>query len=224
MLYTEYREVSMGDDFTYRLFFPRQEVWPVLEDVAVLSDLTPDHPLRVLFPNHERSLPFEPFGDTPEVIAWDEPYFEVATSLCFEPDEVLLEYQQRENTLLGESEPPEAATNGVPIGFIYLHVNTRLPDTDNTLIVFSTPGSSISHLFRTSVSIRKTFTRLLRTHHGICGVFDTEIQAEVFWWMGRSVKKVIEGDLLQGTDGLSFHDFEAAMQRKSLKRSTRGKR
>ncbi len=190
-------------------FFPRQALWPVLQDVAVLSDLVPDEPLQVIFPEGERSFPFEPFGRTPQQIRWDEPVFAFATSLEFPPDKVLRSYQRRMSRELEEDSAGLDDEERVRIGYIYVTVDTELPDVDAVLMEFSTPGSSISFLFRESTSIRKTFIHLLKTHHGICGVLDTEMQVEIFWWKGRRVKKIIYAGP-EGTSDLTFCDFEKA--------------
>lgn len=210
----------MGDDFRYRLFFPRQNLWPVLENIALLSDLAPEEPLQVVFPDRRRSFPFEPFGKTPATIRWDEPSFEFATSLCCETDPTLLNYQRREALNLTGNLPSEDEDTRISIGYIYVAVETELPDTEAALVEFSTPGSSISFLFRESSSIRKTFRRLLKAHAGICGVLDLEMSAEIFWWQGRAVKKVIYSDV-SGTSGLSFGDYERFMRRRSRDRKRR---
>lgn len=210
----------MGDDFRYQLFFPRQNLWPVLESIALLSDLAPEEPLQVIFPDRRRSFPFEPFGKTPATIRWDEPSFEFATSLCFETDPTLLNYQRREALNLRGNLPSEDEDTSISIGYIYVAVETELPDTEAALVEFSTPGSGISFLFRESSSIRKTFLRLLKAHAGVCGVLDLEMSAEIFWWQGRAVKKFIHGDV-SGTSDLSFGDYERFMRRRSRDRKRR---
>jgi len=85
------------------------------------------------------------------------------------------------------------------IGFIYLTVYAALSKhfafnktTDLVLFKFGTNGTRMSLLFSEFISIRKTFTIILERYHGMCGIFDREIDGgELFWLHGQQLSEDI---------------------------------
>lgn len=131
----------------------------------------------------------------------DKPYeyyekeFSFATSLNFEEDDALIDYITARDHLDEDRSPPDDLDQPIiSIGFIYLDVRRDFSDYDNpqdgkdvVLFDFGTTGTRMSMLFEYSTSIRNAFTDLLRSFHGICGIFNRELEGEVFWFKDHPI-------------------------------------
>lgn len=180
-------------DYSYQLFFPREVLVDVLEQLAAIAEPTGE-PTTLILPDRTLTLPYSTWSDTPSELRWDDPSpsWEFATSLCFEPDDPIRDYL--EPRMAGD--PPADSPlhyddqGRAKIGYIYLTVQrdmANLPSgTGEDLMRFSfgTPGSTMSVLFLESDSIRRTFIGLLESCRGVYGVFDREDPAELFWLRG----------------------------------------
>jgi hypothetical protein len=184
----------MGLDFSYLLYFKRQQLWDALQ--GVVSIAAPQQPpAEIHFPGHVLSLPLDTWGwDGKEPLRWDDPDFRFALVLKFDPDEAILDYLFRRG--IGDMDivrSPPGGENQAEIGFIYLTIHQQIPeqpDPDLVLFDFGTTGTRMSLLFDESVSIRKTFLELIERLQGVCGVFNRESGGEVFWLNGQSLSEV----------------------------------
>jgi hypothetical protein len=61
-------------------------------------------------------------------------------------------------------------------------------DRDVVLFDFGTTGSRMSAMFQESESVRRTMVGLLEQCGGVCGIFDMEDPATLFWWRGRQLE------------------------------------
>ena len=91
--------------------------------------------------------------------------------------------------------------NPVSVGYIYLTVYNDLSsfspeitlDLKNLVLFdFGTTGSRMSTMFLSSTSIRERFIALLRKYEGICGIFNSENEGEVFWLNGKEICEFID--------------------------------
>ena len=184
--------IDMGLDFSYLLYFHREDLWPVLQDIAAGARAA-DPPTLIVFPDHILPIPLESWGPKERMIPHDEGEFGFATSLYFPEDEKIIEYIQH---VFPESYQGLCTESplGIPIGCIYLTIYTDLGilgghayDPGHVLFEFGTPGTTMSILFSESESIRRRFVELLEKHHGVCGVLNMEMEAEAFYLNGRAI-------------------------------------
>lgn len=184
----------MGLDYSYRLFFHESQIWEVLQGVVAMADpLQPGIDIR--FPDKIITLPFESFMRKDKPYEYYEKEFSFATSLNFEEDDALIDYITARDHLDEDRSPPDDVDQPIiSIGFIYLDVRRDFSDYDNpqdgkdvVLFDFGTTGTRMSMLFEYSTSIRNAFTSLLRTFHGICGIFNRELEGEVFLFKDRPI-------------------------------------
>ncbi len=182
----------MGLDYRYLLFFDRDSELDVLRHLADISAGRPDEtsvevPESGDFPYRTETLPFRASGGTPSHLWWDDPAPEwnFATVLAFEPDDAIRFYQR--------DDPRLDAQGRHEIGYIYLTVHRRMDewasgaDEDVVLFEFGATGSKMSAMFSESESVRRAMVRLLEDSRGVCGIFDWEDHATLYWWRGREL-------------------------------------
>ena len=187
----------MGLDYSYLLYFKRQHLWDALQGVA---DIAEHHhpPTKIIFPDHELSIPLNSWLVEENEIQCDEPEFSFSIVLPFEPDEAIIDYiVDWDDEDIDRSPPGTEEVNRIPIGYIYLYIYNDLSKritlkepTDLVLFDFGTTGTRMSLLFSYSTSIRKTFVDLLERCHGLCGVFNREYDGgELFWLKGQHLSE-----------------------------------
>jgi len=189
----------MGLDYSYRLFFKRDQLWDALQAVV---DIASFHhpPTRILFPDHELSIPMETWSDNQGVLRYDDPQLDFHASFYFQEDEAIREYLRARGNQDSDRSPPDiGAAYRVSIGYIYLTIYNRFSEDgdlplppDLVLFNFGTTGTRMSILFLESTSIRQTFLGLLRRLPGVCGVFNREMAGELFWLNGREYSQEID--------------------------------
>lgn len=186
----------MGMDYSYLLYFKRQDLWQALQGVASTSQPS-KLPTLIVFPDHMLSLSLESWGKNEKLIGHDAAQFGFMTSIYFPPDAAIREYLQRVSPEHYEAMSKESLL-GLPVGIIYLSVYNNMLnfrektwDPELVLLDFGTPGTNMSLLFAESDSIRNRFTRLLEKYHGVCGVLNMEDGGRVFWLNGRRVEAEI---------------------------------
>jgi hypothetical protein len=189
----------MGLDYSYRLFFKRHDLWTVLQAV---SDFAVPHspPTRILFPDHELSIPMETWSDNQGILRCDDPHLAFHASFYFERDPAISEYLARLGHDDVDRSPPDTDNSRrVSIGYIYLTVYNRFSEEydqplppDLVLFDFGTTGTRMSILFYESTSIRLAFIDLLHRLSGVCGVFNREMGGEIIWFDGREYSVEID--------------------------------
>ena len=194
----------MGLDFSYLLYFKRQDLWKALQGVVAIAE-PHQPPIKIHFPDHELSIPLDSWTLKDKQVHHDDPDFGFVTVLRFDPDDEIEEYLgDRYYEDDGRSPPGEDDENTVYIGYIYLGINNDLsreyPENDVSDLVlfdFGTTGTRMSMLFSYSTSIRKTFLELLRKCNGVCGVFNREYGGgELFWLKGRRMSVDIDNQFM----------------------------
>ena len=157
-------------------------------------------PTTIHFPDHDLILPIITGFWEKKALHHDIPEFNFAISLIFEEDEAILEYLLNNGDEGTHCAPLEVdGVERIAIGFIYLTVYADLSKhfaykkpIDLVLFKFGTTGTRMSLLFSESISIRKTFTAILERYHGLCVIFDREIDGgELFWLSGQQLSEDI---------------------------------
>lgn len=184
----------MGLDYSYRLYFHRQDLWDVLQGIADISARSA-LPTLVVFPDCLRAYSIEGWGDKKRIIPWDDAQFGFNVSIFFNRDEAIVDYLHRVNS---RELDPALLENpfGLPVGTIYINVYNDLNrfeeknwDPDIVLIDLGTTGTRMSTLFMESDSIRARFQGLLEQYHGICGVFNMEDYGYLIWHKGVRIDR-----------------------------------
>ena len=178
----------MGLDYSYRLYFPKHLTWTALQAVVDMAE--PQTPLtRIIFPDRELLIPLQTWSRNNHMLQYDAAELDFMISVYFDEDEALLDYLHgRGDEPILRSPPGSEHENQISIGYIYLTVyqeRPSLPASDVVCFNFGTTGTRMSLLFDGSVSIRKTFVGVLERVPGVCGVFNREIEATLFWWKGQ---------------------------------------
>jgi len=185
------RSFQMGLDFSYMLYFERDQLWDALQ--GVLGIAWPHEPPALIhFPDRVLSIPLHTWGSQEKDFQHNEPEFHFATVLNFAEDAAILEYLSARNDNIHSGPPDPDKKQGV--GMIYLTVTQEIPDqpgSDLVLFNFGTTGTNMSILFQESESIRKTFVDLLKKIPGVCGVFNRESSGQVFWLNGQQLAEEI---------------------------------
>lgn len=182
----------MGLDYSYRLYFRRENLWEVLQGIAAESRPS-ELPTLIVYPDHIRPLALEAWGKDEHIVHYNAPQFGFVTSMYFPMDNEITEYLHRVFPDKAEKLSKESPL-GVPIGCIYITIYNDLNtfedkdwDPDLFMIDFGTPGSTMSILFSESESICRKFKRLLNQYQGVCGVFNMEDSGRVIWLNGQSL-------------------------------------
>ena len=186
----------MGMDYSFLLYFNRQNLWEALQGVASISQPSP-LPTLIVFPDHMLSIPLKGWGQDEKLLRHDAAEFGFMTSIYFPADAAIRNYLQRVSPEHFAAMSRESLL-GLPVGYIYLTIYNNMVnfrektwDPDLVLFDFSTPGTSMSLLFAESDSIRNRFIRLLEKYHGICGVLNLEDTGRVFWLNGKRMEREI---------------------------------
>lgn len=186
----------MGLDFSYLLYFKRERLWDALQGVAAVSRPS-QLPTLIAFPDHMLSLSLGSWDEKERIYQYNDSEFGFATSMYFPEDAEIRDYTKRVfpdyyNEMAKES------PKGIPVGYIYLTVYNDLQSLDQddidpglVMMEFGTTGTNMSILFSNSISIRRKFVELLSKYGGVCGIFNMEIEAKVFWWHGVEVDEDI---------------------------------
>lgn len=189
----------MGLDYTYMLYFKREQLADVLLGVVYIAESL-DPPTHICFPDRVLTLPLQKFPRYSEdnVYQYDDPEIAFSTALIFEEDQAIHNWGHAQQVWDPESAPPRNAgiKNLVSVGYIYLTIYNDLSMYDPEIILdlkdlvlfeFGTTGTRMSTMFLYSTSIRKKFTELLRKFNGVCGLFNDEEKGEVFWLDGKEI-------------------------------------
>ena len=189
--------------YSYQLYFPRELLWDILNDLPQRCEKENAQPTTIHFPDHDLVLPLrsEWFEDSQH--PWDKPIFRFVTSMFFDEDEAIQEYYRNWHyDPTDRCRTNETGARQVAIGFIYLIVYADLSRhfafsnkvTDMVLFEFSSSSSEMNALFANSGSIRKSFVRLLQTFHGMIGILDQrQKDNHLFWFMGDEVDYTLKG-------------------------------
>jgi hypothetical protein len=160
----------------------------------------PHHPpTRILFPDHELSIPLETWSSNNGILNYDDPELPIHTSIYFEEDDAILDYLKGAIDNDDLRSPPEGnQPRKVSIGYIYLTIynassqySSGIGTKNYAIFDFGTTGTHMSMLFYYSTSIRSTFVKLLERVPGICGVFNREDDGNVFWYKGQHLSEEI---------------------------------
>ena len=183
------RRFKMGKDFSYRLYFKRNQLEDVLQRVAMNAwDHKP--PVSIHFPDHVFTVPLNNWGAPEKDLQYDDPEFFFLIVLKVHKDEAIMEYLSHQS--MGDEtidrSPPDPDEDQVGIGVICLTVYRDIPDQpdpDLVLFDFGATSTQMSLLFEESTSFRHFFLGLLEEFQGICGVFNREYNGDVFWLNGQ---------------------------------------
>lgn len=193
----------MGLDYTYMLYFKRDQLSDVLQGLVKISK--PHHPpTQIHFPDHVLTIPLgklPPYSEA-NVYQSNDPELNFDTVLIFDEDEAILDWGHGQIVDDSFRSPPGMDYIApVSVGYIYLSVYNDLSSyspeiildlKDLVLFEFGTTGTRMSTMFMYSTSIRKKFIELLRKYNGVCGVFNNEEEGEVFWLDGKEINGFID--------------------------------
>jgi hypothetical protein len=190
----------MGLNYSYDLYLERTQMWDALQSVASLAEGT--DLIDIILPDGARlTLPFSSSYDAdgrfrdwsekaqPLFVTEATPSLSFNTSLFFAPDQALEEYVVGWKEYFQDgTEPPRDEHGRIAIGYVYLTIDLN-PDGQRNhrpelvRFSFSAATSDMSRLFERSGSVREAFVELLRSHGGLCGVFDDEepTRPKLFW-------------------------------------------
>lgn len=197
----------MGLDYSFLLFFIRQDPWELMDGVASFADWTLDKPTAIYFPDRIMRLPFEAWAGTEKLLPI--PYndnskeWNFITSLYFKADDEITQYvdhwEEQVQRLDGKKNwhAPKDHQRRVSIGYIYLTVRNEWSgfgeafDPSLLMLQFTAATSNMSILFAQSYSMRAAFACLLENHKGVYGLIDREEDAVLFWLRGEEMNEVI---------------------------------
>jgi hypothetical protein len=184
----------MGLDYSYLLYFPREQLWDALQGLLEMAQPY-QPPIQIHFQDHELSVPLKSWTMKDRVVKHDDPVFGFDTVLLFEEDDEIINYLgDRYDSDLQRGPPGKDGNPRVWIGYIYLAIYNDIlkefpqgsTSKDLVLFDFGTTGTKMSTLFAYSESIRKAFRNLLVDRKGVCGVFNRESSGgEAFWYQGQ---------------------------------------
>jgi len=184
----------MGLNFKYLLYFQKDRIWDILKGMDEYCDTAGMKPATIRFPDYDLVIPLTSSWGEENIISHDKSEIDFAISMNFEEDPALIDYLINQgNTLEVRSPPGDDTPHVFSIGFIYLTVYPHLINhyafekpSNLSLFMFDTTGTKMSLLFSESISIRKTFIKILRNFQGVAGIFDREIDGgELFWFRGK---------------------------------------
>ncbi|MCD4674241.1 MAG: hypothetical protein K8R77_16375 [Anaerolineaceae bacterium] len=185
----------MGLDYSFVLYFKRQDPWHLLEGAARFADHDLKEQTAILYPGEIMRLPFEAWAGTEKKLPIpyddDSKEWDFMTSLYFDPDEPLRDFVERNGM--------EDVYNKeqISIGYIYLTVYNDWREYDDSYdpnlirLQFMSAGTRMSILFAESLSMRRAFTRYLRDYQGVYGLLDREMDAVLFWLRGEEMDVAI---------------------------------
>jgi hypothetical protein len=168
----------MGLDYEYCLFFPREEIWNVLQSVGKMSAADESRRIDVVLPDRKITLPFTSHFKSETIYYKDSmDNLQFDTSLYFESDEEIEAYikEGEENFRSRGGEyanwtHPRDKDRLVRIGYIYLYIPLHSESGRNLIqFDFMSATTRMGVLFTKSQSIRRAFVRLLEAHHGVYG-------------------------------------------------------
>jgi hypothetical protein len=181
----------MGLDYSFLLFFERQDPWKILDGVAEFADHSLEENTAIRYPDNIMRLPFEAWAGTDKLdpIPYDDQSkaWEFMTSLTFEMDDEVEEYAIRYDLDV------EGDQDKVAIGYIYLTVYNNWEgygdcwDPGQILLQFAAATSTMSILMAQSMAVRKPFVGLLERFRGLYGVIDREMDGVLFWLRGEQM-------------------------------------
>jgi hypothetical protein len=196
----------LGLNYNYLLYFNKDRLWDVLLGLAEICDTEGMAPTTIHFPDHDLILPLMSGWGQDTEHSFDKPEYKFAISIYFDEDEALLDYlYNRDGDRYDRSPPDEQSIQQVAIGFIYLTVYADLSKhyafknkpNDMVLLEFGTTGTKMSMLFEESISIRKTFIKLLERYQGLIGILDIENDyGQLFWFLGEEIEFTPGGNYL----------------------------
>ena len=191
----------MGLDYSYMLYFRRDQLADVLKGVSDMAEHHHPHS-QIVFPDELLEIPLDSWLSEGEIIRYDDPELSFSTALIFDEDEAIMDWSHGQVVEGSFRSPPGMeSVNPVSVGYIYLTVYNDLSQyypeivldlKDLVLFNFGTTGTRMSKMFYYSISIRKRFTELLRKYDGVCGLFDDEEKGEVFWLNGKEVNGFVD--------------------------------
>ena len=185
----------MGLDYSFVLYFKRQDPWHLLEGAARFADQGLKEQTAILYPGEIMRLPFEAWAGTEKLLPIpyddDSKEWDFMTSLYFDPDEPLRDYVERNRM--------EDVYNKeqISIGYIYLTVYNDWREYGDSYdpnlirLQFMSAGTHMSILFAESLSMRRAFIRYLRDYQGVYGLIDREMDAVLFWLRGEEMDVVM---------------------------------
>ncbi len=200
----------MGVDYSFVLHVPQERIWDVLQDVAAMQQ-EGEEKIELIFPDHKLTLPFTShFKSEPIVIDESVGGLSFDTSLCFEPDDVLLEYVE-EQVGYERSEDEKAhlrqclvnMQGQIMIGYIYLSIDFYANDRElvkpdaplpRPIAKFSFQAATgrMNDLFEQSPSMQQAFLGLAAKHDGEAVLLDREEgDSLVLWLQGQPMKEEI---------------------------------
>jgi len=202
----------MGLDYSFLLFFKKQNPWNLLEGVAEFADHNLESNTAIRLRNKIMRLPFESWAGTEKKLPI--PYYDGSnewkfmTSLYFEVDDELYDYAE-----YNKIEDVEMQQR-VAVGYIYLtvcrdsSVYSESYDPNLILLHFAAATTRMSTLFARSYSMRKTFTSLLDRFQGVYGLIDRENDAVLFWLRGKGLEVEIPDAWMALTEIEAYRDGE----------------
>ena len=195
----------MGLNHNYLLYFKRERLWDALQGLVHMCDPIDPPPTKIHFPDQDLILPIATDYFNADELAYDEPEMKFALSMIFKEDDAIREYlEDIANDWVRRAPPDFDGAAQVAIGLIYLTVYTDLSKhgafqkpTDMVLFRFGTTGTRMSFLFSESESIRQSFSKLLKNHGGVIGIFDWENDyGELFWFKGKPMQFSLSSNYL----------------------------
>lgn len=190
----------MGLNFSYLLYFKREDLWKTLQGFLLLAEDF-DPPTKIFFPGQVLEIPLEHLAGERDAYKYNDSEFKFFVCIPFEEDPTLAEYYKTEELEGIKRSPPESGKPAkITICEIILTIHQEIPeDTKNEFVLFEfdTVGTWMSLLFEQSTSIRRTFIEFLEKFDGVCGVFNMEFGGgEVFWHKGRQYNLHIDDQFM----------------------------
>jgi hypothetical protein len=193
----------MGLDYSYLLYFRREDIWNVLQ--AVVEIAVPfDPPTKIQLTDGELVIPLDAWTQKDRRFTYKDAEMNFSISINFEEDDAIIDYLIMRNNDYAFPAPTEGQSiSTVPIGYIYLTIRNETSnyypaaqDKDIVTFDFGTTGTKMSMLFYESESIRRTFVGLLERVQGICGVFNQEDYGTLFWYKGKLFDQMIDNPFM----------------------------
>jgi hypothetical protein len=166
----------MGLDYEYNLYFPREQMWSVLESIAAMA--APIGKTAIVLPDRRIILPFTMrfknqtlvFDDSLKRLSFD-------ISLYFTTDKYIERDLKKNSATEIDIKARSDEKSRVAVGYIYLTVipdsrdkpSVRNYKSDISCFEFQAATTSMSLLFEKSTSIQRTFQKLLENHNGMGG-------------------------------------------------------